>query len=42
MNDAENFIVNLFIFFVLFCIAGAIYTRIAPRSRLLQNAVGLT
>jgi hypothetical protein len=41
MSDLEEFLTNLAIFFVLFCISGWIYTGIARRSPLLKSTVGL-
>jgi hypothetical protein len=39
--DFENVLVSFIVFFLLWILAAAAYTRIAPKSNLLKTTVGL-
>jgi hypothetical protein len=39
--DFENVIVSFVVFFLLWVLAAALYTRVAPKSNLLKTTVGL-
>jgi hypothetical protein len=39
--EIENVITSLVVFFLLWVLAAAIYTRVSPKSNLLKTTVGL-